>query len=88
MSFHTIDFYPSNVPLFASGIQPTGTINGSNVTFTLPSAPSPVLSLMLYLNGALQNATTAPVDYTLSGSTVTFAYAPPSGSTLLAWYMH
>lgn len=92
LAFHTLDYYPVTVPKFANGEVPGGTVNGSNVTFTLASAPNPSLSLMLYVNGALQSqvpaAGPAPVDYTLSGSTITFTYPPQANSTILAWYMH
>lgn len=63
---------------------PSGTINGSNATFTLAAAPNPAGSLMLFLNGAYQTA--AGVDYTLSSLTITFVLAPPSGSVLRAHY--
>ena len=63
---------------------PSGTINGSNVTFTLANAPSPASSLQLFLNGLLQTA--GGVDYTLSGSTITYGVAPETGDAHVAWY--
>jgi hypothetical protein len=60
---------------------PSGTINGSNVTFTLASTPTSN-SLSLYLNGVLQ---TPNVDYTLSGTTITFTTAPVSGALWGRW---
>ena len=71
---------------FADGVTPTGSINGSNVTFTLANAPSPALSLILVLNGAVQTA--GGVDYTLSSTTITFLVAPPTTSTLRAWHRY
>jgi hypothetical protein len=67
---------------------PTGTMDGSNVTFTLADAPSPSDSLMLYLNGQLLTQG-ASEDYTLSTATITFLAAaniPESTDTLVATY--
>jgi hypothetical protein len=63
---------------------PAGTINGSNVTFTLANTPLPASSLKLYLNGVRQKA--GGEDFTLSGATITFVNAPLTGSILLADY--
>jgi len=73
--------------LFSDSETPGGVINGTNTTFTLGSAPSPVASLRLYKNGMLLKQT---ADYTLSGSTVTFltAVTPQSGDALVAYYRH
>lgn len=66
---------------------PGGTIDGSNDTFTLTKAPA---TLMLFVapsgeHGAEQKQ---GVDYTLSGSTITFAPGsiPATGSSLDAFY--
>lgn len=58
----------------------TGTIDGLNDTFTIPSAP---LRLWLFLNGLLLEA---GIGYTLAGSTITmaFAYIPVAGDNLRA----
>jgi uncharacterized protein YoxC len=67
---------------------PAGTINGTNLTFTLAAAPSPAASLTLYKNGVLL---TQGADYALSGATVTFAnttVAPQVGDSLTASYRH
>lgn len=64
---------------------PSGTINGSNKVFTLAHAPSPAASLLLVLNGIVQQQGSGN-DYTLSGTTITYANAPLSGSTHLCWY--
>jgi hypothetical protein len=50
---------------------PTGTINGTNDTFTLAQAPSPAGSLHLYKNGQLMIAGGA--DYTLTTLTIVYA---------------
>jgi uncharacterized protein YoxC len=67
---------------------PSGTINGTNLTFTLAATPSPAASLTLYKNGVLL---TQGVDYALSGATVTFAnttVAPQVGDSLTVSYRH
>jgi len=64
---------------------PSGTINGSNVTFTLAGAPSPANTEQIFLNGLLQNVG-AGNDYTISGATITFTSAPPTGSVILVNY--
>lgn len=69
---------------FANNETPSGLINSSNVTFTLSNSPSPAASLQLYMNGQLQVA--GGIDYSLSGNTITFIYAPLTGSILRAFY--
>jgi len=64
---------------------PSGSINGSNQTFTLSATPSPASSLKLYVNGQLMAS--GGEDYTLSGNTITFNTAPPTGSVIRAWYL-
>jgi hypothetical protein len=78
----------SSSPMFADSEIPSGSIDGSNLAFTLAFAPSSVASLRLYKNGMLlfQGG-----DYTLSGNTVTFAsaaIAPRAGDSLTAFYRH
>jgi hypothetical protein len=70
---------------FADAEVPVGTINGTNLTFTLSGLPSPVTSLEVYRNGLLMHV---GVDYTLSGQAITFASAsaPLTGDSLLATY--
>ena len=58
---------------------PSGTINGSNGTFTLAFTP---VKLMLYVDGL---ALTPIVDYTISGTTLTIGIAP--SSAILAHYI-
>lgn len=64
----------------------SGTINGSNTTFTLPSTPIDGTE-MIFMNGILQEAGSTN-DYQISGATVTFnaAATPDSGSSLYATY--
>ena len=75
------------LPQFSDGETPTGTINGANTTFGLAFAPSPTASLQLYLNGLRMDQ---GVDYTISGSTVTFSpvSVPQTGDVLLASYRY
>ncbi len=74
-----------NTGLFVDAVAPTPAANGATKKFTLPSSPSPALSLRLYANGLLlQQGTTA--DYTLLKSVITFAAAPAGGTTLIAYY--
>jgi hypothetical protein len=76
----------SDIPSFADAETPSGTINGSNVTFTLAHTPSPVASLQLFVNG--QYMTAGGVDYTLSTATITFVVAPPTSSIIRAHYRY
>ena len=62
---------------------PSGTVNGSNASFTLAFTPVTTASLQLYLDGVLLLQTT---DYTLSGATITFASAPATGQSIRAIY--
>jgi hypothetical protein len=75
------------LPLFSDGETPGGAINGTNATFTLAFTPSPVASLDLYRNGLLL---TQSVDYSISGSTVTFLTGaiPQTGDSLTAVYRY
>lgn len=71
---------------FADNETPTGTINGSNTSFTLAHTPSPTASLSLYLNGQLLIAGGA--DYTLATATITMTAAPATGDVLRASYRY
>jgi hypothetical protein len=63
---------------------PGGIVDGTNTTFTLANAPSGS-SLMLFRNGLYMSAN---FDYTLNGSTVTFASGaqPQPGDQIVASY--
>jgi hypothetical protein len=70
---------------FVDGEAPSGTLNGTNLAFTLSQSPLPALSLSLYRNGIeLRQG----VDYSLSTNSVTFipAAAPQPGDQLTAFY--
>lgn len=63
---------------------PTGTINGSNVTFTMSKAPvtNPAHPIVVFQNGlAIDSAL-----YAVSGATLTFSVAPLSGDTVYVYY--
>jgi hypothetical protein len=67
---------------------PSGVINGVNDTFTLANAPSPTGSLMLFKSGLLMIK--GGVDYSLSGSTITFVSGaePATGENLICTYLY
>jgi hypothetical protein len=67
---------------------PGGTIDGSNVTFTLSEVPSPAASLQLFRNGTLM---IQGLDYTLGSPvthTITTTTAPLTNDSLRAWYWY
>lgn len=61
---------------------PTGTINGSNTSFTLGFTPNASSNVVCYLNGLMQQQGSGN-DYTISGTAITYLTAPPTGSKLL-----
>jgi hypothetical protein len=63
--------------------QPTGAVNGTNVTFTLSKTPI-ANGLILTLDGVERTVTS---EFTISGTTITFVTAPVLGQTLRAWYV-
>jgi hypothetical protein len=75
-----------NIPNYASTVinqaAPTGTINGSNTSFTLGFTPGNSSNVVCYLNGVMQQQGSGN-DYTISGTTITYLTAPPTGSKLI-----
>ena len=69
------------------GEQPTGTKNGSNLTFALANAVINNTDLMLFVNGLLQLSGSSN-DYTLTGSQINFnsGLAPFSDDVITAIY--
>jgi hypothetical protein len=63
---------------------PSGALNGSNVTFTLAHTPM-TGNVVLFLNGVEQGPGSG-VDYTISGSTITYNIAPITTDVLRANY--
>ena len=65
---------------------PTGTINGANTSFTLSPTPTVSANVNCFLNG-IQQQQGAGNDYTISGATITYLTAPPTGTKLnCLWY--
>lgn len=62
---------------------PSGTINGSNVTFTLSLTPQENEAVHLFLDGLHLTLTT---HYSISGTTITMVTAPVLGQELQAEY--
>jgi len=71
---------------FVDGEVPEGLVDGNNKDFTLSRTPSPPMSLMLHVNGLLQQG--GGNDYSVSGNVVHFTSAPTADSTLLASYRY
>ena len=74
---------------FQDAVTPTGLVNGINLTYTLPAAPSPGASLLLVFQPTV--ATTASqtliqgAQYTLSGATITIIVAAFNNGAFYAW---
>lgn len=51
--------------------------NGSTTAFTLSAAPANTSSILVAISGVLQD----PSTYTISGTTLTFSPAPPTGTS-------
>lgn len=64
---------------------PSGSMNGSNVTFTLANTPVSGTE-QVFLNGILQEPG-AGNDYTISGGTITYASAPTSSDRIRVTYL-
>ncbi len=65
---------------------PTGTINGSNTSFSLSPTPAASSNVSCFENG-IQQQQGAGNDYTISGATITYLTAPPTGTKLnCTWY--
>lgn len=63
---------------------PTGSVNGSNTTFTLANTPRSG-TVKVYQNG-MRLFVGAGNDYTISGATITFVTAPITGDNLIVDY--
>ncbi len=63
---------------------PTGTLNSTNTTFTLSHIPL-TGSLILQLNGVTQMP---GVEFILSGSTITYIFAPKATDWHIAQYLY
>ena len=92
-SGHIVKISTSGVPTCAADgganlnqAAPSGTINGSNTSFTLSPTPAAAGNVNCFLNG-IQQQQGAGNDYTISGATITYLTAPPTGAKLnCLWY--
>lgn len=64
---------------------PTGLINSNNTDYTIANTPV-AGTVQVFLNGLLQAPGTG-LDYTISGTGITFAKAPRTGSDLYVHYL-
>lgn len=63
---------------------PTGTVNGSNVTFTLSYAPFDINdSVEIFIDGLKRDRVD---EWTISGTTITFVTAPALGQSVRVHY--
>jgi hypothetical protein len=62
---------------------PAGSVNGTNVTFTLANTPF-AGSEHVFVNGILQ--TSGGTDYSISGTTITMTVAPETGDVIRVSY--
>lgn len=80
-----VDTHALSAANFIINETPTGTIDGTNVTFTLANTPV-VGTERVRLNG-LGQVSGAGNDYTISGATITYLAAPKVGDTVRVDYM-
>lgn len=65
---------------------PSGSINGSNTSFSLSPTPGNSANVNCFLNGVQQQQGSGN-DYTISAATITYLTAPPTGAKLnCIWY--
>jgi hypothetical protein len=69
--------YIGNIPTTVAFLVDTFSGNGSTTAFTLSQAPATTSSILVSVSGVLQD----PSTYSVSGTTLTFSGAPPSGSS-------
>lgn len=76
-----------NIPQTASytpyAETPSGVINGSNTVYTLANTPANSAGVIVILNRLMQRN---GIDYTISGATITFTFAPATNSEIYAQY--
>ena len=69
--------YVGNTPLTAAFLTDTFSGNGSTVAFTMSVAPANTSSILVAVTGVTQD----PSTYSVSGTTLTFSAAPPTGTS-------
>jgi hypothetical protein len=75
----------SSTTTFVDSERPSGTVNGSNSSFSLASSPNPASSLAIFRNGLLLRQGT---DYSVSANGITFqsGAVPQPGDVVVASY--
>jgi hypothetical protein len=68
--------YIGNEPLSVAFLTDTFSGNGSTVAFTMSVAPANTSSILVAITGVVQD----PSTYSVSGTTLTFSAAPPTGT--------
>lgn len=76
---------PAGSVNFADNETPSGSVNGSNTSFTLANTPA-AGSLLLFLGGVLLRG--GGEDYSISGTTITMNAAPLTGTVFVAFYRY
>lgn len=69
--------YIGNSPITAAFLTDTFSGNGSTTAFTMTVAPANTSSIIVAITGVLQD----PSTYAVSGTTLTFSAAPPTGTS-------
>lgn len=69
--------YIGNQPTTVAFVTDTFSGNGSTTAFTMSVAPATTSSVLVAVTGVLQD----PSTYSVSGTTLTFSAAPPSGTS-------
>ena len=69
--------YIGNAPISAAFLVDTFSGTGSQTAFTMTVAPANTSSIIVAITGVLQD----PSTYSVSGTTLTFSTAPPSGTS-------
>ena len=69
--------YIGNAPISAAFLTDTFSGTGSQTAFTMTVAPANTSSILVSITGVLQD----PSTYSVSGTTLTFSAAPPSGTS-------
>ena len=69
--------YVGNTPISAAFLVDTFSGNGSTTAFTMSVAPANTSSILVVVTGVTQD----PSTYSVSGTTLTFSAAPPTGTS-------
>lgn len=69
--------YVGNTPISAAFLTDTFSGNGSTTAFTMSVAPANTSSVLVAVTGVVQS----PDTYSVSGTTLTFSAAPPTGTS-------